>query len=269
MKHQVAVLTIVAIGVVLSGSAVSQTPVKLEISEGVTLVDGVFLNGQGPYRFILDTGSQSNQLDPQVAQQLGINAMLTFILNTPAGRSSVRGGRLDTVRLGSMQAADQEFLLTSFAGVRRHCPGVVGMIGQEFLGKFDYLLDLRRGRFAPADPPSTGMRVPMRMIGGRMAVRTNFGNLILDSGAECMLLFRPAIRMAGGSIVTAEGTLMSISTEPDQILRIGTHLYRIDKANFVRAPQTEESGLLPATVFQAIYVSNSQQYIVLDPKISK
>ena len=78
MKHQVALLTVVATACLSPIYVVAQAPVKLEITNGVTVVDGVFLNGNGPYRFMLDTGSETNQLEPEIALKLGIQSTLTF-----------------------------------------------------------------------------------------------------------------------------------------------------------------------------------------------
>ena len=107
------------------------------------------------------------------------------------------------------------------------------------------------------------------MIHGRIAVPTNLGELILDSGAECMLLFRFSSQPAQASIVTSDGSLITVSTQSGRVLQIGNRLYRIDKANFAAVPGAEEAGLLPATIFRAIYVSNSGRYLLLDPKMSK
>ena len=42
-----------------------QPTLKLQVIAGRPVVDGVYLNGQGPYRFLLDTGTQVNMLKPQ------------------------------------------------------------------------------------------------------------------------------------------------------------------------------------------------------------
>jgi hypothetical protein len=46
--------------------------IKLITLSGVAVVDGVFLNGHGPYRFLLDTGSGGNLVDTSIAQTLAL-----------------------------------------------------------------------------------------------------------------------------------------------------------------------------------------------------
>jgi hypothetical protein len=56
--------------------------VKLEILGGRPVVSRVFLNGQGPFRFLLDTGAQSNQVETSLARKLGLTASFQVALDT-------------------------------------------------------------------------------------------------------------------------------------------------------------------------------------------
>ena len=267
MKTPMVLLAVIALGSLSSTPAVSQTPVKLVLSGGVPVVEGIFLNGSGPYRFLLDTGSQTNQLDPALADQLGVKPAKRIRLYTPSGASGAVAGFIDTVTLGSMQATHQEFLLIRLDAVRRHCPGVQGIVGQEFLAHFDYLLDFRHHRMMQAEPPSTGYRIPTRLAHGTMVVSTSRGDLVLDSGAETMLLYRTTLLLPATAITTAEGSVLSVATESQSSVTIGDRSYLVAKTNFVAAPRVDEAGYLPASLFQALYVCNSGSYLILDPKI--
>ena len=268
MKTHMALLAVIALGSLSSTPCVSQTPVKLVISGGVPVVEGVFLNGNGPYRFLLDTGSQTNQVDPAIAAQLGLQPEERIRLITPSGSSNAIAGFVDTVALGSMRATHQEFLLTTLDAIRQHCPGVQGILGQEFLAHFDYLLDFRHHRMLEAEPPPTGTRVPARWIRGSMAIHTGRGDLILDSGAETMLIYRTATLLPAHGITTAEGSFMPVSTESTSGLVIGDRVYLVANTNLIATQGTEEAGYLPATLFRALYVCNSGSYLILDPKIT-
>jgi hypothetical protein len=50
--------------------------VKLQAREGRPIVDGVFVNGHGPYRFLLDTGSNVNLIETDLARKIGMKATL-------------------------------------------------------------------------------------------------------------------------------------------------------------------------------------------------
>lgn len=266
MKTHMLLLAAIALGSLSSTPSLSQAPVKLVICGGVPIVEGVFLNGSGPYRFLLDTGSQTNQVDPALAFRLGLKPTEKISLNTPAGSSDAVAGFVDTLTLGSMQATHQEFLLMKLYAVRQHCPGVRGILGQEFLANFDYLLDVRHHRMIQMEPPE-GRHVPVRFIYGRMAIPTSFGDMVLDSGAQTLLLFRTSFVQPNAGITTAEGSELAVSTELVGGMQIDNRSYLVAKADFVSVPQTEEAGLLPTNMFQALYVCNSKGYVILDPKI--
>src|SRR5271163_10492 len=59
---------------VTASTASPSTSLKLNILDGRPSVSNVFLNGRGPYRFLLDTGAQSNQIDTAVAEELAVTA---------------------------------------------------------------------------------------------------------------------------------------------------------------------------------------------------
>ena len=45
-----------------------EAAVKLQMRDRMPVVDGVLLNGHGPYRFAVDTGSAVNQIEPALAE---------------------------------------------------------------------------------------------------------------------------------------------------------------------------------------------------------
>lgn len=243
---------------------------KLLVLEGKPVVDGVFLNGQGPYRFLLDTGSQSNQLDSSLARKLGLAATRQLDLQTPSGASSVPAGLVGQVNLGQLAASDQEFLFTRFDDLSTLPPDIRGILGQDFLSHFDYTLDFQHhrliyGESQSAEPSATGLQSRFRLIFGRMAIPTNLGDLVLDSGAEMLFLFRASTRAASGQVIGASGARMAVSYERPPEIRIGDRTYRPAKAEYHAVPAAEESGLLPANLFHSIFICNSRQYVVFDP----
>src|SRR5262245_60099750 len=80
--------------------------VKRDLIGGRPVVD-VFLNGNGPYRFLLDTGGQSNQVEAGLARTLGLAPTFRVELGTPTGTLRVPAGRIGQVSLGGVEAANQ------------------------------------------------------------------------------------------------------------------------------------------------------------------
>jgi hypothetical protein len=252
-----------------ASSNAPSTPIKLSILGGCPVVHQVFLNGQGPYRFLLDTGAQTNQVEAGLARKLGLTATFQVDLDTAAGSSRVAGGRVGRVTLGSAEATNQEFLFTSLDGLHVLSPDIRGILGQEFLAHFDYTLDFHNRQMRFGDSPSSGIRVPVRLIDGRMAVATSQGELVLDSGTDTLILFRSSSQSAAAQIRTASNLVESVAVRRARELRIGDHLYHPANAVFC-APcssgrSTREDGLLPASLFHAIFISNSGGYVLLDP----
>ncbi len=271
MNSQSFFLPTLFFAILLPSAAVAQpaqASIPLKVMTGKPVVDGVFLNGRGPYRFLLDTGSQSNQVDSGLARKLGLAPTLTLDLETPSGESTVDGGRLNKVTLGPMEASDQEFLFTRFDDLSTLSPDIRGILGQEFLANFDYTLDFQHHRLIFGDQPfgepsAPGVQTGFRLIFGRMAIPTSLGDLVLDSGAELLFLFRTSSRPVSGQVMGASGARVPVSFETAPEFRIGDRSYRPSKAEYRAVPAAEEAGLLPANLFHAIFICNSKQYVVL------
>jgi len=267
MKTQSLLLAALCFTILLPSAALAQSAqasIPLKVITGKPIVDGVFLNGHGPYRFLLDTGSQSNQLDSALARKLGLVATLQLDLETQSGESTVPGGRVGKVILGTAEASDQEFLFTRFDDLSTLPSDTRGILGQEFLAHFDYTLDFQHHRLTFGEPSAAGAQTSFRLIYGRMAVSTNLGDLVLDSGAEILFLFRKSARAASAQVIGASGARVAVSFEAAPEVRIGDRRYRPAQAEYRPVPAAEEAGLLPANLFHAIFICNSKQYVVFD-----
>jgi hypothetical protein len=238
--------------------------VGMTLVSGYPLVANVFVDGHGPFRFLVDTGAQTNQMDSALAERLGLRCTFRTVLATAAGEAVVAGGRVGEVRIGSAAASDQEFLYSSLEGVRRVSGDIQGVLGQEFLRRFDYLLDFR-GRqivFGGNQPPGAN-RVPLDRIDGRPAIETDRGRLVIDSGARAAILYSAGGEAGGMMLVTAAGRAAGAEERSIRI-HAGGHVYWT-KAVLAQRGSLREDGLLPATLFRSIYVSNSEEFVVLDP----
>jgi predicted aspartyl protease len=236
---------------------------KIDVIVGRPVVEGVFLNGRGPWRFLIDTGAETNQLDVGVARKLGLAASFRSEIQTPAGRALVPGGRIGEVTLGSAAASGQEFLFTDLAGVHALAGKVEGVLGQEFLSRFDYLLDLAGHRIVFDAPAPDGGRAAMDLVAGRPAIDTDRGRLVLDSGTGTAILFATTPSASRTRIVTAAGS-GAASAVRNLKIRVAGRSYSVAAAYVSRSTPLED-GLLPASTFRAVYVSNSGRYIVLEP----
>src|ERR1700722_3588655 len=121
---EAAVLT----GFLVAGQA--RAAVKLQMMEGRPLVEGVYVDGHGPYRFLLDTGTTSNHFDPKLARSIGFEATVRTELISSAGVTYVSGMDGMEVALDSVRADHQRFLFAGVDVIQQLAPGVQGVLGQ-------------------------------------------------------------------------------------------------------------------------------------------
>jgi hypothetical protein len=244
--------------------------IRLNIANGVPIVDGVFLNGHGPYRFVVDTGEEGNQVDASIARRLGLLPTYRVELASVTGTTIVGGGLVAEVSLGSATALNQEILFTSLDGTTGLGRGIDGVLGQAFLSHFDYLLDFANHRLVFGETmPQGGSRVGFETIDGRPAINTSEGKLVIDSGTNVTILYRsPAVQDGSvpSTLWTSSGQT-SISRTQSLRLRIAGREYQVSA---VSTPSSlTEKGVLQATLFHAMFVSNSGRYVILDPEIGR
>jgi len=245
-----------------------ENSIQLRVISGRPVVDGVFLNGQGPYRFLLDTGARRNMVETRIAHKLGLTPTFRTDVITVAGAIQAVGGMVDNVSLGSVTAFGQEFLFMSMDVAHLVSSGIQGVLGQKFLTNFDYLLDFANHRLIFGGPaPDGGSRVSIESIEERPAIQTSEGMLVLDSGTDIAILFRTSSLAwaSDGAIHTASGSA-SVSTFEGKDLRIAGRLYRTRRTAFVAKGDLYEDGELPASLFRAVFVSNSGKFAILDAR---
>jgi hypothetical protein len=240
--------------------------VKMQVSGGRPIVDGVYVNGHGPYRFLLDTGTNVNYIEANLARSIGLTPTFHTQLTSSTGATSASGGDGIEVLLDAAKTEAQRFLFLRLEAIHDISPDIQGVLGQEFLSRFDYTLDLRGKRLEFGKQDRNGTRVQFRMINAEPVVSTSLGNLILDSGARQLVLF--GVHPEGGYGLTGE---LRTPTGSQRIgLVSGKPLViegrKISRGDAVTIPNRTPGvdGLLPLSLFKAIYFCNSQGYIVFE-----
>ena len=228
------------------------------------MVDGVFVNGHGPYRFLVDTGAETNQIDAALARSIGLEPAFQVELVTAAGTVRVPGGRGIEVSLDSARSDGQEFLYTDLRGVKQLASDIRGVLGESFLARFDYLLDLRGKRLVFGKLDREGTRAEFRMVEGRPSIFTSLGRMVLDSGSDRIVLFGAARRMGTSTLYAASGFRETGSVQAKPLVIEGRTIRHDDAVGVPRQAGVAEDGLLPSSLFRAVYVCNSERYVVLD-----
>jgi hypothetical protein len=239
--------------------------VKLHIEQGCPIADGVYVNGHGPYRFLLDTGSNTDFLAANVAKSIGLNATSQLDVTAVSSTASFPVSGDNRISLDSETAEGQELVLSSIAYLQNLLPGIQGLLGEPFLSRFDYGLDFRARTLEFRSPRPHGTHVSFESSGGRPFISTSLGNLILDSGAPRVVLFRPQAptrRDKMRQMLTIAGTQL-IEVVRDKSLSIeGKRIWEGEAVVVSNHSEPGVDGLMPLSVFQRIYVCNSETYIV-------
>src|ERR1700735_4744660 len=175
---------------------------------GPLTMGNVQLNGQGPFRMIIDTGATSCSMAPRVASLLRLSAEYRVLDRTPNGERLTSGTGSVEVALGTRVAKDVAFLWQESRGLTDAGVEVDGVLGQSLLSRFDYLLDYKSGQLVLDSAERQSARTPGKQIkftrvAGRMlltAMNPAEGNmrLILDSAASNVFLWRGGDHQARG-----------------------------------------------------------------------
>jgi predicted aspartyl protease len=241
--------------------AADEIALKAERVEHVLVLKQVYLNEHGPYRMMIDTGAASCLIRPAIAKRLGVRPAYAVEHATIAGVKRVPVVILDNLRVGPASDQAVEAMVTDV-----ELPGVDGVLGQSWLVRHDYLLDYRGRRLvlnAPA--PEGGVSAELRSADGTPEISTEVNGrrqeLVVDSGASNLILFRPSALSSTTAVATNGGSFEARIGSAS--VRIGGVYTRLMTAVNVDAPP--RPGLLPAASFGSVYVSNRHGVVILLP----
>lgn len=281
----------------LGAGAQSSQPitVALQRSPTVLLIVEARINGAGPYKFVLDTGTDVSLVEGSLFHELGLQPE-----GAPA--TNVVGG----MRLGSWAVAHEISIDRGIArkdvevleveGTKRTDlgPSVRGVLGENFLSAFDLLIDNRRHRIV-FDSGGTlasalsGERVALRIsssvegeeVPNRPLVAASVPSfdpdhpvqLLISTASEgATMLPRPGNtpqHPAEGSDRHSQfallhgGTVCSLWTGPMQLGRTMTPAIKMSSCG--QPALSDHDGQLPTFLFARVFISHTHQYVIFNP----
>ena len=127
------------IALILESSAVAGVPYK---GESVRIVNGypvvaAFLNGEGPFRMMVDTGTVRCSVRPSVAVRAGLHPSGTVLLATLVGEKTVPTAR-GWVGVGLREVSGAEIVINELPSLDGLEPRVDGLVAQNFLSLAPY-----------------------------------------------------------------------------------------------------------------------------------
>ena len=277
-------------------SAASLTP---RFVQRAIIVIPVRINQTGPYDFVVDTGSQVTVIDPSLALALDLKPLGTVGVISIASYAQASITVLDSLEAGANVVEKPVALVQDLGQIQAADPRIRGLLGENFLAHFDLLIDYGHKRLC-LDKTSAlresvrGEHVPLMTphdpdgdlpFMQRLVVSVHLSGagsreirLQLDSGSDGPLLY-PASTDRELRILeqaTPRGTLVSKAQQafadlPPQDMRIGSRtLNRVSFATEVSprkdVPTPQEDGVLPTVLFQRVFISGSDHYVVFDSR---
>src|SRR5579859_1923702 len=166
----------------------------------------VMVNGQGPFRFIVDTGANHSTISPRLARELGLKPSeeTSIVLDGITGTAQVAFVTIDRLQAGDLTIGSTD-LPVVWAPVMAGADGILGAAG---LPEKSLLIDFQRNRVEIARRIDSFLRSQsvkihaLSLTHGLVAVDARVGRTrvtaIIDTGAERTLgnlALRDALKM--------------------------------------------------------------------------
>ncbi len=260
---------------------------KVRLTDQRMVIVPVRINGQGPYDFLLDTGSTTTVIKPELISKL-------------QGKAIGVGGYLAGVQ--KYRVTWYRFNSLGFEGVEIGPVGVIGLpadshasidadgiLGQDILHFYNYLLDYRKKVIEVDEDNSlaaslSSSALPLVETEERLVVAAVPKSkskkrplFILDSGADCLVLFKRdypdygldirfqpirVIQTADGDALLKPGVVRSLRIGHREITNVAAIFAPITSYTASRP----ELGAVPLTWFCSVYINHTSKFVALDPK---
>jgi predicted aspartyl protease len=273
-------LVVAAIAVVLTTPrlwASPSTPFSLGDQGGIIL--DVTLNGQGPFKMLLDTGATHSAITADVAERIGARLVAQTNVISPTGATLRPIVAIDSMTIGPVTV---DVVLPSVApeDAFDRNRAIKGLIGQDVLAGLRYTIDFKRRviDWHTAPPDARGEVLGLSFEHGRYLVVLPQGKdtlrFVPDSGAGGVVLFEPRCRQRLDTIHTNE-TVELTTAEGRRLarvvrlpaLRVGARTIRNVRAVTIGSDDLHPAsgdGLLPLHLFDRVTFDGPGKTVTLD-----
>jgi len=127
-------------------TAPGQVNFELAAPNDAAIIVPVKINGQGPYRFVLDTGATFTCIDQKLVDQLKLpewrGQFGIGVLQPTEG--AVKLVSLDTLEVGNVKATDMKACAIEFSRLQTGGLDARGLVGLNFLKSFQVRIDFKK-----------------------------------------------------------------------------------------------------------------------------
>jgi hypothetical protein len=278
------------------GNIVSVTP---RFVQHALIVIPVRTNQAGPFDFVVDTGSQVTVIDPLLAAELNLKPQGRVGLISVGSFAQASVAVLDTLEAGSKLVEKSPAIVQDLRQIQAADPRIRGILGESFLAHFDLLVDYphrllcldeasamrgsvrgERIPFVPLQHPEDELPFMERLVISVHLSSTGKRPILLqlDSGSDGSILYAVGNETKLGLLkqATLQGRGVGnaqrpFAVLPPQDMRIGTRtlsrIYFVTPVSVEQnVPTIEADGVLPTVLFQRVFISGGDHYVVFDPK---
>ncbi len=257
-----------------------ETSVRYRVVRTSMIIVPIQLNGSAEtLEFLLDTGTNSTVIVPDIAVRHRLRPVDRIEMVTPAGTVITPRSFASSISLGDRSAENVEVLWSDLPELRRLDKRISGILGQNFLSQFNFTIHLRYQRiiFGDGDETESSIagRIPFELVEGRIVLKLATDEavvrFVLDSGAEGLMLFSTGCRKLARNIERSE-QLMQVSSNAGtgvirtgslRVLRLGGKDLRDLQVVLLDRVDRIEDGLLPLSLFHSVFFNNREKYVRL------
>ena len=159
-----------------SGHEVGTDIVALERTASARMTVPIIIGGRGPYRFLVDTGSERSAIAHELARELGLDAGTTVTV-----QSMTEARRTPTVIIPTLKVGKRTLSSIHAPTFARHNLGAEGLLGVDTLRLQRVEFDFQRLEMKVGPSRAAGVSWPSDTI--VVTARNRFGHLMLVDAA--------------------------------------------------------------------------------------
>lgn len=279
----------------LASTPNTEFSVPVHTLKGYLMVASVYVNDRGPFDFLVDTGTNTTLVDPQLARELGLKPVGRMSLASMNKSVAVNRYFLQTFRVGAASVSHLEALAAPLPELQAIQTKIRGVLGMNFLLQFSFLLDYEQQRFEVFPFPERaqapeGFRVRAEIHDWRILVPVvspasprGSWKLSLDSAISGLLVFEERIGTSGRGVDRCgQGNcLMQVATNlsrqnasATRVRDLGIADAQLHDVPMVVLPNDLLSrsdpcdGLLPAALFRSVFFDRTNASVVFSPRLA-
>ncbi len=278
----------------------NSTAIPFHSLAGSQIAISLSINHSGPYDFMVDTGAQITIMDPRLAGELKLQSKGSIGVVSVVNYASADLVKPELVEAGPVAVQDLLVAVQGLNQIQALRPNVRGILGENFLGRFDLLIDYGH-KMICLDPSKElqremhGERVPVIeqaersgdlaytqpiLVTVHMERDGEKGTTLqIDSGSNVPMLYENRLdspwwlqhNHARQGTVAGKGDAPVFAAMPSQDVKIGSHMTRqiafLTPISMGREmARTSMDGLLPTALFHRVFISYADHFVMFDPR---